>query len=289
MRGAGLIFQSIHIPVTVQTDSLSARDGTRLALYRWSGDGRRGTVLLVHGLGEHGGRYAHVAAWFAERGLRCIGYDHRGHGRSEGARGVIPTDGALREDLGTVVEAVRPNEGPFLLLGHSMGGAVVADFVARRVRSADLVILSSPALKARLSAFQRLQLAIGIRLLPDVALGNGLDPRAIAHDAATVQAYIEDPLVHDRVSARLATAIIDAGAAAMAAAPKWDTATLLLYGGADRIVDPAGSQRFAASAPREVVESQRFDALYHEILNEGALAAPVFARIERWLDARWPR
>ena len=245
-------------------------------------------MLLVHGLGEHGGRYAHVAAWFADRGFRCIGYDHRGHGRSGGAQGTIPHAAALRDDLGTVVDALRPTDTPFVLLGHSMGGAVVADFVARRVRSADLVILTSPAFKARLSPMQRLQLAIGIRLLPDLAQGNGLDPRAIAHDAATVQAYIDDPLVHDRVSARLATAVNESGAAALAAAPKWDVATLLLYSGADRLVDPAGSERFAASAPREVVESQRFDALYHEILNEGALAAPVYARIERWLDARWP-
>ncbi len=283
------MFQSTYIPVMTDSDSLVARDGTRLALHRWPGDGDRGTVLVVHGLGEHGGRYAHVAAWFAERGFRCIGYDHRGHGRSDGARGVIPTDTALRDDLGGVVESLRPREGPFLLLGHSMGGAVVADFVARRVRAADLVILSSPALRARLSAFQRLQLAVGLRLMPDLALGNGLDPAAISHDPATVRAYIEDPLVHDRVSARLAKAILVAGESALAAAPKWDTATLLLYGGADRIVDPAGSAAFAASAPREVVESKRFDALYHEILNEGALAAPVFARIEQWLDARWPR
>jgi alpha-beta hydrolase superfamily lysophospholipase len=283
------MFQSTYIPVTADSDSLLARDGTRLALHRWPGSGDRGTVLIVHGLGEHGGRYAHVAAWLAERGFRCLGYDHRGHGRSAGARGVLPDGAALRDDLGTVVDALRPRDEPFLLLGHSMGGAVVADFVARRVRAADLVILSSPALRARLSAFQRLQLALGLRLMPDLALGNGLDPQAIAHDPATVRAYMEDPLVHDRVSARLAKAILDAGESAIAAAPKWDTATLLLYGGADRIVDPSGSATFAASAPREVVEAQRFDALYHEILNEGTLAAPVFARLEQWLDARLPR
>lgn len=282
------MFQSTFIPVTTDSDSLRTRDGTRLALHRWSGDGRRGTVLLVHGLGEHGGRYAPVAAWFAARGFRCIGYDHRGHGRSDGARGVIPSDAALRDDLGEVVDALRPREVPFVLLGHSMGGAVVADFVARRVRAADLVILSSPAMRARLSAFQRLQLAVGLRLMPDLALGNGIDPTAIAHDAATVQAYRDDPLVHDRVSARLAKAILEAGASAIAAAAKWDTATLLLYGGADRIVDPAGSDAFAAAAPGEVVASTRFDGLYHEILNEGELAAPVYARLEQWLDARWP-
>ncbi len=275
--------------MTTLPDSLRTPDGLRLHLHRWPGEGPRGTVLLVHGLGEHGGRYAHVAAWLAERRLRCIGSGHRGHGRSGGARGVIAHDRALFEDLGLVVNAVRPTDRPFILLGHSMGGAVVADFVARRVRAADLVVLSSPALKARLSPFQRLQLAIGTRFLPDVALANGLDPSGIAHDPLTVNAYLDDPLVHDRISARLAKAVIDAGESARAAAAKWDTATLLLYGGADRIVDPAGSAAFAAGAPGAVVEAQRFDALYHEIFNEGALAAPVFARLERWLDAKLPR
>lgn len=275
--------------MTAHTDFLTASDGCRLALHRWPGEARRGTVLIVHGLGEHGGRYAHVAAWFADRGFTCIGYDHRGHGRSDGARGAIPHESALRDDLGAVVDAFRPKDSPFILLGHSMGGAIVADFVARRVRSADLVILSSPALRARVSAFQRLQLAIGLKLAPDLAQANGLDPHGISQDPHVVNAYLEDPSVHDRITARLAKAVIAAGESARAAAPKWDVATLLLYSGADRLVDPQGSKDFAARAPSEVVESQRFDTLYHEILNEGALAAPVYARIARWLDARCPR
>jgi alpha-beta hydrolase superfamily lysophospholipase len=269
-------------------DSLLSADGTRLKLHTWPGEARRGTVLIVHGLGEHAGRYAHVAAWLAERGFATIAYDHRGHGLSEGARGVIPTPTALLDDLGTVVNAVRPKQGPFILLSHSMGGAVTAEFVARRIRSADLVILSSPALKARLNFVKRAQLAIGLALAPSLTQPNGLDATGIAHDPSTVQRYLNDPLVHNRVSARLAKSILDAGEAALAAAPKWSTATLLVYAGSDRLVDPAGSDAFAASAPREVVESKRFETLFHEILNEGALAAPVFARIEKFLDARLP-
>ena len=150
------------------------------------------------------------------------------------------------------------------------------------------MILSSPALKARLSWLQRAKLAVGLALTPSVAVGNELDVTGIAHDPATVQAYLDDPLVHDRVCARLAASIIASGEAALAAAPKWSAPTLLVYGGSDRLVDPAGSDAFAASAPREVVEAKRFAALYHEILNEGELAAPVFARSEQVLDARCP-
>lgn len=257
-------------------------------MQRWPSTGSRGTVLLVHGLGEHIGRYDHVAEWLAARGWQVVGYDQRGHGRSGGGRGVIPTADALLDDLGRVVDTVRPAKGPLLLLAHSMGGAVAAQFVAEGRRAVDGLVLSSPALAADLSLAQRIQLWIGERMAPSLAQGNGLDPQMIAHAPEVVRAYLADPLVHDRISARLARATLDAGDVARARSSAWTVPTLLLYAGADRLVAPRGSDAFAASAPREVVEAERFDALYHEILNEGTLAAPVYARLERWLDARFP-
>lgn len=230
-----------------------------------------------------------MASWLTERGFRTIGFDQRGHGLSEGPRGVIPSDDALQRDLEQVVDAARSPGSPLLLLGHSMGGAVVAQFVAQRRRPLDGLVMTSPALAADLSLIQRMQLAIGRRLSPNLALGNGLDATKIAHDPAVVRAYEEDSMVHDRVSARLAHSIIEAGAIGRAAAATWSLPTLLLYAGDDYLVASRGSDAFAASAPREIVEHERFDALYHEILNEGTLAAPVYARLERWLDARVPR
>ncbi len=269
-------------------DVIRASDGTALHVHRWPSQGTRGTVLVVHGLGEHGGRYAHVAAWLAARGLRVLGYDHRGHGRSGGPRGVIPTADALVDDLATVTDILRPATGPFVLLAHSMGGAVAAQFVAEARRPVDALILSSPALAAKLSAVQRLQLRIGLAIAPFLTQGNGIDANDISHDADVVRRYLGDPLNHDRICARLAKSVLDGGEVARTAAAGWSVPTLVVYAGADAIVDPAGSDAFAASAPREVVESERFPGLFHEILNEGALAAPVFARIERWLDAHFP-
>lgn len=268
------------------TSTLSAPDGASLALARWGSAGGRGTVLMVHGLGEHIGRYGHVADWLVARGFAVVGYDQRGHGRSSGARGVIPRPDALVQDLAVVVDAVRVPHEPLVLLAHSMGGAIAAQFVAQGIRSVDGLVLSSPALAASLTGLQRAQLVIGERLVPALAQGNGLDATKIAHDAAVVRAYLDDPLVHDRISARLARAILDAGHVARSGAAQWRVPTLLLYAGDDHLVNARGADAFAASAPREVVEAERFDALYHEILNEGALAAPVFARLERWLDAR---
>ena len=273
-------------------DTLRTADGLALHLWHWpAGDAPRGQVLLVHGLGEHVGRYAHVVAALHARGWAVSGFDQRGHGRSEGARGVIARPDALLADLAAVIDAVRPRHaGPLVLLGHSMGGAVAARFVAEGLapqpaawrRPVDGLVLSSPALAARLSGFQRLQLAIGERFLPDLAQRNGIDPRGLSHDEATVAAYSADPLVHDRISARLARFILDAGEQVRATAPRWALPTLLMWGGADPVVDPAGSRAFAAAAPARVLTAFEFDAMRHEIFNETEREG-VLMRLHQWL------
>jgi len=273
-------------------DTLRTADGLALHLRHWPADaGARGQVLLVHGLGEHVGRYDHVAAALQARGWAVSGFDQRGHGRSEGARGVIARPDALLADLAAVIDTVRARHaGPLVLLGHSMGGAVAARFVAEALaprpaawsRPVDGLVLSSPALAARLSGFQRLQLAIGERFLPGLAQRNGIDPRGLSHDEAMVAAYTADPLVHDRISARLARFILDAGEQVRAAAPRWALPTLLMWGGADPVVDPAGSRAFAAAAPAGVLSAFEFDSMRHEIFNETEREG-VLMRLKQWL------
>ncbi|MGP1685334.1 MAG: serine aminopeptidase domain-containing protein, partial [Giesbergeria sp.] len=143
------------------------------------------------------------------------------------------------------------------------------------------------ALDTGLSAFQKLLLATLPSLVPNLRVGNGLDVQALSHDPAVVAAYQADPLCHDRISARLGRFIADAGPATLARAAHWTVPTLLLWAGADRLVRPAGSAAFAAAAPQNVVKSQCFEALYHELFNEQN-ASPVFAALHQWLDARFP-
>ena len=270
---------------------LSMRDGTRLAQRRWDPDGTahglvRGTVLIVHGLGEHSGRYEHVAAFLIARGWRVVAYDLRGHGHSEGRRGAISHADDHLTDLTTVIDAVRSShltpDPCLLLLGHSMGGAFAAQFAARGIRPIDGLILSSPALDPGLTSFQRIQLAIGTALTPGLALSNQLAVDKLSHDPAVVAAYQADPLVHDRVTPRLARAIVDAGADAIDHAPQWTVPTLLLWAGDDRNVAPAGSARFAARAPQGVVTATVFPDWFHEIFNEPE-REQVFAALDRWL------
>ncbi len=274
-------------------ESVTTPDGVTLVVRRWAAPlpAPRGTILIVHGLGEHSGRYIRVAELLQRRGWEVVGYDHRGHGLSLGRRGAVPHADTLVDDLALVVDrVVRPRVAtgaPLLLLGQSMGGLIASQFVARAVRPVEGLILTSPAFAADLTLAQRLQLRIGRGIVPDLPMGNQLAVEALSHDPSVVREYRDDPLVHDRITARLASAILMGGREVRRAAPQWRVPTLLLWAGDDRLVAAAGSDAFAAAAPPSVVRSRRFDALWHEIMNEPA-ADEVFATLTDWLDERFP-
>lgn len=269
-----------------------ACDGDNLAIQDWplpEGVNLRGVVLLVHGLGEHAGRYDPVACRLNEWGFAVVGYDQHGHGESGGARGSLPTDTRLLDDLADIVDSTRvrmPRNTPLILLGHSLGGLVAARFVALAMRPVDALVLSSPALDAGFNAVQKVLVAVLPKIAPNLRVGNGLDPSLISHDPAVVAAYRADKFVHDRISGRLARLIADSGPATLALAATWKVPTLLLYAGADKLVNPAGSRAFAAAAPKNVVSAHCFETLYHEIFNEHD-AEPVFAELKRWLDTKF--
>jgi alpha-beta hydrolase superfamily lysophospholipase len=238
-----------------------------------------GTVVLVHGIGEHSGRYAHVIDALNRAGWSVFAYDQRGHGRSPGARGVLPHPETLLGDLAQVLDGIHAHK--LVLLGHSMGGAVAARFVAEERRKVDALVLSSPALKNKLKLTDRLKLAAGTLLAPNLALPNGLDATKISHDSEVVRAYQNDPLVHDRLTPRLVNFILDSGRLVRERAGTWRVPTLLMWAGDDRLVDPDGSREFARNAPKDVVTTREFAGLYHEIFNEGDPS--VFDTMLNWM------
>ena len=275
--------------------AFTASDGENLAVQDWplpEGEPQRGTVLLVHGLGEHVGRYDAVARRLNAWGFAVRGYDQYGHGESGGPRGGLTSDMRLLDDLGDMVDATRCRMSagqPLVLLGHSMGGLVAARFVALHLRPVDALVLSSPALDPGLNAVQKLLLATLPRVAPDLRVGNGLDAQYLSHDPAVVAAYLADPLCHDRICARLARFIADGGPATVARAAHWSVPTLLMWAGSDKLVNPTGSRAFAAAAPKAVVQSHCFEPLYHELFNESPeLAEPVFELLQRWLVRHCP-
>ena len=272
--------------------SFTAHDGSNLAVMDWplpSGAPSRGLVVIVHGLGEHAGRYDHVAERLNSWGFAVRSYDQHGHGESDGKPGALPSDSFLLDNLAELLDTSRRRMDPRLplvLMGHSLGGLVAARLVSLNLRQVDGLVLSSPALDAGMNAFQKLLVSVLPRLAPDLRVGNGLNAQYLSHDAGVVQAYRDDPMVHDRISARLARFIADAGPAVLANAPQWRVPTLLLFAGADHLVNPEGSRAFAAAAPPGVVSAHCFEGLYHEIFNEVDREA-VFERLKDWLDARF--
>jgi len=278
---------------------LTTADGLSLTLHEGPPPAgpARGTVLIVHGLGEHAGRYGHVAAHLAAAGWAVLAYDQRGHGRSGGPRGGVAEPDSLLSDLAQLVDHARRSlPGPLLLLGHSMGGLVVGRFVAEGLsprpaawwRAVDGLVMSSPALDPGMNLAQKLLLAVAAPIAPNQALGNGLKPEWVCRDPAVVAAYIADPLNHDRVTPRLVRFIVEGGELVRQRALSWAMPTLLLYAGADRCVAPRGSAAFAAASPPAVVSAHRYEGFAHEIFNDPEQAR-VLGDLTAWLDARWPR
>ena len=272
--------------------TIRARDGLALARRDWPSADARGTIVIVHGLGEHIGRYAHVAARLNAGRWSVVGYDQRGHGASPGERGRIAAGDDLLVDLAAVVDDARAEaSGPLVLLGHSLGGLVVARFVAGALesprppwqRDVDALVLSSPALDIGMTGAKRALLATLETLTPNLGIGNGLAATGISRDPAVVAAYRADPLVHDRIAPRLVRFLADAGPTVLALAPRWRVPTLLLYAGSDRLVVPAGSAAFAAAAPAAVVTARPFASLFHEIFNEPE-QDEVLGVLTAWLD-----
>lgn len=263
-----------------------------LARYHWPAPAQqsRGQVLLVHGLGEHMGRYNPLAYVLQSAGFVVQGYDHVGHGLSSGVRGDVQTPHQLVDDLAAVVNDVqqhKPPSEPLILLGHSMGGLVVARALAEKACVAHAAVLSSPAFAAFTNPVQKLLLATMPGLLPHLRVHNGLKLPWLARDAQAVRAYREDPLVHDRISAHLAAWIIGEGEKAVQQAALWDTPALLVYAGQDHLVNPQGSVDFAKAAPEQWVQSQCFNVMYHEIFNDPEKHL-VFNKMNAWLDQHFP-
>ncbi|NDF49990.1 MAG: alpha/beta hydrolase [Betaproteobacteria bacterium] len=267
-----------------------------LAVYRWNASlpmQARGVVLMVHGLGEHMGRYSQTAQVLQQEGWICVGYDHLGHGLSEGDRGKIPFSDALVEGLVHVAQHViaeMPSkiaqDLPLILLGHSMGGLVVVQAIAKaRDRMPDIcaAVLSAPALGIFLSTSEKWLLHCIPLLFPNLCLANKIDTSTLCRDRAVVERYNKDPLVHRKISLRLAAWMFHASQQIDQCARDWSIPVLLLLAGKDELVDNNSARRFAQQLSAELVAVDNEPEMLHEVLNDPEKGR-VLNRIADWMD-----
>jgi len=246
----------------------------------------RAAVAVVHGLGEHSGRYAGLAAALNGYGFDCWAVDLRGMGRSEGPRGHVNRWQEWVDDCAAFHRLVLDEAGEreVVPLGHSFGGVVLTSAVlAGTVRPARFV-LSNPAFRAavRVPSWKLLLGRAASRVVPRLAMSNEVDPATLSRDPATADAYAEDPLVHDRITSRLFTEWTAASSAALERAPALAVPALLIVSDDDRLIDPEGAMEFARRAGGAVTV-RRYAERYHEPFNDLG-ADEVFADLARWLE-----
>lgn len=271
---------------------LQRHDGLQLALSHWPVTRPIGVVQAIHGLGEHQGRFEELARDLQRQRWAVIGIDHRGHGRSEGPRGVIRDTEDLLHDQALLHDHIRARhpDVPLVMLGNSMGGLLAARFACTAgtqsapswYRPMDGLIMVAPALAPGVSTPQAATLSVLSRLVPDFALNLPFMRQWSHTDPIALQAKTADPLIHSTITPRMFQFMLTSAREVFERLPAWQVPTLLLYSTIDRLVSPGACARFAREAPRACLTSQAYDDMAHDLLHEPC-QADALARIGSWL------
>lgn len=264
--------------------------GLRLAYRTWEPPTSRATIVVVHGLGEHSGRYAEFAERMAGYGMSTFAMDLRGHGLSDGRRGHVPSFDVFLQELDRFrreVEGLADFHVPMFLLGHSLGGLVALRYQEEYNTRFEGAIIISPWLATAMSvprwkanAAQALS-----KLLPALPFNAGIRPEHVSRDPLIVEAYRADPLVHDRVTPRFFSEVSAAMGLALQRSERIQEPLLFMAAGDDRLVDTDRSLRFARSLTAPDLTVKVYPGHYHELLNELDRAS-IHREIRDWIAAR---
>lgn len=266
-----------------------ANDGLHLYAQTWEPAGETRAVLcLVHGLGEHSGRYNHWKKRLADCGYATMAIDLRGHGLSGGQRGDITSFDHLADDVSLLVETARNvfKDRPCFIYGHSMGGLVALFYLLQRRPALSGAVITSPFLHSVLDNRKtviNLGRIVGT-VLPRLSIATGLEQDALSRDRSVIAAYRHDPLVHDRGSLRSVNSSLNAIRFVYERAPELSLPLLIMHGTADRITFATGSEELARLVPGDCT-LKLWENCYHELHNEPE-KDEVFTFLKEWLDAR---
>ena len=271
--------------MTSSTETVAARNGVPLLVRRWPAVGSPiGSVLLIHGLAEHSGRYERTAGVLAASGLDVTAFDLEGFGGSGGRRAWIAGWDTWLDDVEDRLAAVRTSTAgrPVVLLGHSMGGLVSLTYAESDRPQPDLLVLSSPWLADHLPGWRRTSARILGRLVPTLSVSNGFDGSTLSRDPAVGEAYAADPLAYHRTTTGLGRALLEAQTRAVADLGRLRVPTFVTHGGADPLV-PVASSEILATLPG--VTRRVYPELRHETLNEPE-GPEVAADMAAWIQAQ---
>ena len=237
-------------------------------------------MLIVHGIGEHSGRYEHVGSFFADHGIDTMGYDLRGFGQSGGRRVFVKSFDQYLDDVEALLEMRRAAGVPVVLMGHSLGGLIVTTYLVSDRPQPDLAVISAPALHAVVPKWKKALAPVLGRVLPKQHIPSKIEPELLSRDVSVQKAYVDDPLVIAGATARLGQEIFSTMESTSSKLDRIRVPAYVLHGAEDGLVPPDASEALGGlpNVTRKV-----WDGLRHECLNEPE-QDEVLAAIGAWLD-----
>lgn len=255
-----------------ETGSFTGKGGIEIFFQKWIAEKAKAAVILVHGVGEHSGRYENLLKSLAGRRISVFAIDHRGHGKSDGKKGHIDSFMDYVYDLKLFLEFIKEeNKGlPVIVFGHSMGGVIATKYAMTYPDDLSMLVISSPGYapafkvpgwKLAISSFFSSRIST-------LTFPNGLVVSDLSHDQDTITAYQNDPLVHNKVTARWAVEFMRAGLECLNNAVNIRKPLLVFHGKEDHICDYKSAEQFYNSASSSVKKLFLYEGLYHETMNE---------------------
>jgi alpha-beta hydrolase superfamily lysophospholipase len=264
------------------TDLASTRDGLTQLRRFWPAPEPRAAMLIVHGIGEHSGRYEHVGSYLAARGIDVLAFDNRGFGQSGGKRGHVDRFDEFLDDVEDLLAERRRLSVPVVLFGHSLGGLIATTYLVGGRPRPDLAVLSSPALQAVVPGWQRAATPVLGRLAPRLFVPSRIDGTLLSRDPAVGERYRQDPLVVGGTTAGLARAIFETMDATGSELARLTLPALVVHGEGDDLV-PATASAALEALPN--VTRRLYPELRHECFNEPE-HTEVLADLAAWLDVQ---
>ncbi|MEZ5225404.1 MAG: alpha/beta hydrolase [Acidimicrobiales bacterium] len=260
----------------------AGRDGLTRLERHWAAPTPRAAMVLVHGIGEHSGRYEHVGQRLAAAGIDVLGFDNRGFGQSGGKRAHLDSFDQFLDDVEDLLARQRRLDVPVILMGHSLGGLIASTYLVSDRPQPDLAILSAPALEAIVPGWQRKLAPVLSKIAPSLFIKSKIDAELLSRDVAVQQAYLDDPLVFGGATARFGNEVFTTMATTSASLDRITIPLYVLHGDADRLVPLSASDGLAALG---TAERRVWPGLRHECLNEPE-HDQVLDELIAWVDAQ---